>query len=215
MDVLILVPVLLFSFVLHEWAHAWVADRQGDPTARELGRLTLNPIPHIDLFGTLIVPAMLVASGSGFLIGWAKPVPIVAANFRNYRKGDILVSLAGVAANFVLALACTVALIGLVYLTRQFPAVARVGPTLEQMLDVGIRLNFLLAVFNLLPVPPLDGSRLVYHLLPRGLGEGYRRMERWGILVFVLLLLTGAISFLLWPANFLADMSWALIDWST
>jgi Zn-dependent protease len=83
------------------------------------------------------------------------------------------------------------------------------------MLDVGIRLNFLLAVFNLLPVPPLDGSRLVYHLLPRGLGEGYRRMERWGILVFVLLLLTGAISFLLWPANFLADMSWALIDWST
>jgi Zn-dependent protease len=192
-----------------------VADRQGDPTARELGRLTLNPIPHIDLFGTLIVPAMLVASGSGFLIGWAKPVPIVAANFRNYRKGDILVSLAGVAANFVLALACTVALIGLVYLTRQFPAVARVGPTLEQMLDVGIRLNFLLAVFNLLPVPPLDGSRLVYHLLPRGLGEGYRRMERWGILVFVLLLLTGAISFLLWPANFLADMSWALIDWST
>ena len=215
MDVLILVPVLLFSFVLHEWAHAWVADRQGDPTARELGRLTLNPIPHIDLFGTLIVPAMLVASGSGFLIGWAKPVPIVAANFRNYRKGDILVSLAGVAANFVLALACTVALIGLVYLTRQFPAVARVGPTLEQMLDVGIRLNFLLAVFNLLPVPPLDGSRLVYHLLPRGLSEGYRRMERWGILVFVLLLLTGAISFLLWPANFLADMSWALIDWST
>ena len=215
MDVLILVPVLLFSFVLHEWAHAWVADRQGDPTARELGRLTLNPIPHIDLFGTLIVPAMLVASGSGFLIGWAKPVPVVAANFRNYRKGDILVSLAGVAANFVLALACTVALIGLVYLTRQFPAVARVGPTLEQMLDVGIRLNFLLAVFNLLPVPPLDGSRLVYHLLPRGLGEGYRRMERWGILVFVLLLLTGAISFLLWPANFLADMSWALIDWST
>jgi Zn-dependent protease len=215
MDVLILVPVLLFSFVLHEWAHAWVADRQGDPTARELGRLTLNPIPHIDLFGTLIVPAMLVASGSGFLIGWAKPVPIVAANFRNYRKGDILVSLAGVAANFVLALVCTVALIGLVYLTRQFPAIARVGPTLEQMLDVGIRLNFLLAVFNLLPVPPLDGSRLVYHLLPRGLGEGYRRMERWGILVFVLLLLTGAISFLLWPANFLADMSWALIDWST
>ena len=215
MDVLILVPVLLFSFVLHEWAHAWVADRQGDPTARELGRLTLNPIPHIDLFGTLIVPAMLVASGSGFLIGWAKPVPVVAANFRNYRKGDILVSLAGVAANFVLALACTVALIGLVYLTRQFPAVARVGPTLEQMLDVGIRLNFLLAVFNLLPVPPLDGSRLIYHLLPRGLGEGYRRMERWGILVFVLLLLTGAISFLLWPANFLADMSWALIDWST
>jgi Zn-dependent protease len=215
MDVLILVPVLLFSFVIHEWAHAWVADRQGDPTARELGRLTLNPIPHIDLFGTLIVPAMLIASGSGFLIGWAKPVPVVAANFRNYRRGDILVSVAGVAANFILAIACTLALIGLVYVTRQFPAVARIGPTAESMLDVGIRLNFLLAVFNLLPVPPLDGSRLVYHLLPPSLGEGYRRLERWGILVFVLLLFTGAISFLLWPANFLADMSWALIDWST
>lgn len=215
MDVLILVPVLLFSFVIHEWAHAWVADRQGDPTARELGRLTLNPIPHIDLFGTLIVPAMLVASGSGFLIGWAKPVPVVPANFRNYRKGDILVSVAGVAANFVLALACTVALIGLVYVTRHVPAVTRAAPTLEHMLDIGIRLNFLLAVFNLLPVPPLDGSRLIYHLLPPALGEGYRRMERWGILVFVLLLLTGAISVVLYPANFLADMSWALIDWST
>jgi Zn-dependent protease len=158
---------------------------------------------------------MLVASGSGFLIGWAKPVPVVPANFRNYRRGDILVSLAGVTANFALAIACTVALIALVYVTRWFPAVAVAGPRLEQMFDIGIRLNFLLAVFNLLPVPPLDGSRLIYHLLPPHIGEAYRRMERWGILVFVLLLLTGAISFLLWPANALANISWALIDWST
>jgi Zn-dependent protease len=215
MDVLILVPVLLFSFVIHEWAHAWVAYRQGDPTAYEQGRLTLNPLPHIDLFGTILVPAMLIASGSGFLIGWAKPVPVVAANFRDYRKGDILVSVAGVTANFVLAIACTVALIGLVYLTRWAPAVAVAGPTLERMLQVGIRLNFLLAVFNLLPVPPLDGSRLVYHLLPRRLGEGYRRIERWGLLVFILLLMTGAISVVLWPAGVLERLSWALIEWST
>ncbi|MGH7501585.1 MAG: site-2 protease family protein [Longimicrobiales bacterium] len=215
MDVLILVPVLLFSFVIHEWAHAWVADREGDPTPRQMGRLTLNPIPHIDLFGTLIVPAMLVGSGSGFLIGWAKPVQVVPSNFRHFRRGDILVSLAGVMSNFVLGIACTLALIGLVYLTRAVPSIAVAGPTLERMLETGIRLNFVLAVFNLLPIPPLDGSRLIYHLLPRSMAEQYRRLERWGVLVFVLLLLSGAITYLLIPADLLSDMSMALIEWST
>lgn len=214
MDALILVPVLLFSFVAHELAHAWVAYRQGDTTAYEQGRVTLNPIPHIDLFGTILVPAMLIASGSGFLIGWAKPVPVVPANFRNPKMGDILVSLAGVTANFALAVLCTL----LIILLR-----AVMGPVVtaawaiqvERLLTVGISLNFLLVVFNLLPIPPLDGSRLVYHLLPKRAAAAYERVEKYGLLVFVLLLFTGYISFVLWPAVALEDLSWTLIEWST
>lgn len=213
MDALILVPVLLFSFVAHELAHAWVAYRQGDRTAYEQGRLTLNPIPHIDLFGTILVPAMLIASGSGYLIGWAKPVPVVPQNFRNYRRGDILVSLAGVTANFAIAVTCTLLVIGLRL------AGGGVTPTwgtqIERLLSVGISLNYLLVVFNLLPIPPLDGSRLVYHFLPRGAARVYQRAEKVGLLVFVLLLFTGYISFVLWPAVALEDLSWKLIGWST
>lgn len=215
MDVLILIPVLLFSFVIHEVAHAWVADRQGDPTARQQGRVTLNPIPHIDLFGTILVPALLIGSGSGFLIGWARPVPVVPSNFRNERLGDVLVSIAGVAANFALAILCTGALILLVHLSRAFAGVANVGGIVEDMLAAGITLNFLLAVFNLLPIPPLDGSRLLYRALPARMGQGFARIEKYGVLVFVLLLMTGAISWILWPARALEGLSRALIAWST
>jgi len=215
MEAVILVPVLLFSFVVHEFAHAWVANRQGDPTAADHGRLTLNPIPHIDLFGTILVPAMLIASGSGFLIGWAKPVPVVASNFRNYRRGDILVSVAGVAANFLLAILCTLLMIGLSWATGGVPGSSGWSGLVARMLGVGISLNFLLVVFNLLPIPPLDGSRLLYHVLPAGLRAWYRQVEKYGLLVFIALLVTGTISFILWPALALERLSWALIEWST
>src|ERR1041384_3137101 len=115
MEVLLLVPVLLFSFVVHEYAHAWMALHEGDNTAEQLGRVTMNPVPHIDLFGTIIIPVMLIATKAGFLIGWAKPVPVVPANFRRGRTSQVLVAGAGVAANFLLALALTVVTIGLVY----------------------------------------------------------------------------------------------------
>lgn len=215
MEALIYVPVLLFSFVLHEFAHAWVAYRQGDPTGYNLGRVTLNPIPHIDLFGTILVPAILIATNSGFLIGWAKPVPVVSRNFRNYRRGDILVSIAGVTANFLIALTCTLLMVALTYVARAVPPGAGWVQPIEQMLLVGIRLNFILVVFNLLPVPPLDGSRLIYHLLPARIGVWYRSVERYGFIVFVLLLMTGTISFLLAPALLLEQLSWALIEWWT
>lgn len=214
MDALILVPVLLFSFVAHELAHAWVAYRQGDPTAYNQGRVTLNPIPHIDLFGTILVPAMLIASGSGFLIGWAKPVPVVPSNFRHYRRGDILVSLAGVGANFAIAIVCTLLMIVLRAATSD-GAIPGWTLQVERILSVGISLNFLLVVFNLLPIPPLDGSRLVYHLLPKRAARAYERVEKYGLLVFVLLLFTGYISFILWPATALENLSWTLIEWST
>ncbi len=174
----------------------------------------MNPIPHIDLFGTILVPAMLIASGSGFLIGWAKPVPVVPSNFRNYRRGDILVSLAGVGANLGIAVGCTLLMIGLRRATGAGPAPGW-ATEVERVLSVGISLNFLLVVFNLLPIPPLDGSRLVYHLLPRKVALAYAKVERFGLLVFVLLLFTGYISFVLWPALALEDLSWSLIEWST
>src|SRR5687768_16975542 len=100
---LIVFPVLVFSIVLHEVAHGWVAYKQGDATAMMLGRLTLNPLPHVDPVGSILVPALLALSGTGLMLGWAKPVPVNPRNFRNYKRGDILVSLAGVAVNFVLA----------------------------------------------------------------------------------------------------------------
>ena len=215
MEVLTYVPVLLFSFVAHEFAHAWVAYQQGDPTAYQLGRVTLNPIPHIDLFGTIIIPAMLIATGSGFLIGWAKPVPVVSRNFRNYRRGDLLVSVAGITANFLIAVACTLLMIGLVHLVRAVPSFGVWAGTVQDMLEIGISLNFVLVVFNLLPVPPLDGSRLIYHVLPERIALWYRSIERWGFLVFVVLLITGAISVVLWPAGALMELSRVLIEWST
>jgi Zn-dependent protease len=215
METVVLVPVLLISFVVHEFAHAWVANWQGDPTAKNLGRVTLNPIPHIDLFGTILVPGMLLLTNSGFLIGWAKPVPVVARNFRHYRRGDMLTSVAGVTANFILAILCTLLMVGLVHLVRAAPALQSTGNLVQRMLEVGIQLNFLLVVFNLLPVPPLDGSHLVYHLLPPAAGAWYRRMEKWGVLIFIALLLTGAISVILGPANVLTDLSFRFIRWST
>jgi len=215
MEVLVYVPVLLFSFVAHEFAHAWVAYRQGDPTAYQLGRVTLNPIPHIDLFGTIIVPAMLIATNSSFLIGWAKPVPIVSRNFRNYRRGDLLVSVAGVTANFIIAVASTLLMIVLVHAVRAAPSFSPWAGPVQDMLEIAISLNFILVVFNLLPVPPLDGSRLIYHILPERIALWYRGVERWGLLVFILLLVSGAITVLLWPAAALMELSRALIEWST
>lgn len=215
MQYLLLVPVLLFSFVVHEYAHAWVALREGDPTGYQLGRVTLNPLPHIDLFGTILVPALLIATHSGFLIGWAKPVPVVSRNFRNYRRSDILVSLAGVAANFLMAVACTVLVVLLIYAVRWAPGASTWLVPLREMALFGIQLNFILVVFNLLPVPPLDGSHVVYHLLPARAGAAYRRFERYGLAVFALLLITGTIGFLLTPAIALQDLSLAFIRWLT
>src|SRR5690606_32597742 len=103
-------PVLIFSIVVHEVAHGWLAQREGDPTAAMLGRLTLNPIPHLDPIGSFLVPAVLTLTGSSFLFGWAKPVPVNPRNYRNYKRGDILVSLAGVASNFILAIIFTLVL---------------------------------------------------------------------------------------------------------
>ncbi len=213
--VLIFLPVLVISVVLHEVAHGWVARTQGDDTAERAGRLTLNPAPHIDLLGSLIVPTLLALAPGGLLFGWAKPVPVDPRNFRDYRRGDILVSLAGVAANMLLVVAFMALAAGAVWLGRVAPGTDAVTEIAVQAATLGIFLNLILATFNLVPIPPLDGSHVVAHLLPEGARRRYRNVGRYGlgILLLVAFLVPGALAVLLWPAYALADAAFGVVGW--
>ena len=189
---LISLPVLIFSIVLHEVAHGWVAKQQGDPTAAMLGRLTLNPIPHIDPLGSLLVPAIMALAPGGFILGWAKPVPINPRNFRNFKRGDILVSLSGVFVNFLLGIAFAIVAAGSVWLMRLAPDLSATWLVLNSMALYGVQINFILMLFNLIPIPPLDGSHVFAYLLPPKLAYRYRQIGMGGIMiVFLLLFLTG------------------------
>jgi len=197
-SIVYLLPVLLFSVIVHECAHGYVAEWWGDPTARMLGRLTLNPIPHIDLFGSILVPGLLLLSGSSILFGWAKPVPVTPQNFRDRRMGDITVSLAGPASNILLALILT-GVLGVASLLSGPAGVS--GPVLA-LCYYGILLNFVLAVFNLLPIPPLDGSHVVANLLPRPAAYAYQSLGQYGLLiVFLLLFIPGLLGTIFLPAR--------------
>jgi len=173
--------------VAHEIAHGWAALRQGDPTARDAGRLSWNPLRHIDPFFTIVLPLMTALSG-GFIFGGAKPVPVDPRNYRHYRRGDIIVSLAGVATNVLIAALCTLLVVPVGMLGRQWSGAADILGVLQAMLLLGIQVNLLLAVFNLLPIPPLDGSHVVKHLLPAPLAQAYARAARFGFLILVALL---------------------------
>lgn len=182
--------MLMFALVCHEVAHAWTALRQGDPTAWQLGRVTLNPIPHIDPFMTLILPALMWMATSGqFVFGGAKPVPVVPRNYRNYVRGDLIVSGAGIVTNILLALVCTLLFValGLIHDLTGGAGTSTVT-TAQRMLNWGIYLNLLLAFFNLIPIPPLDGSKLLYHALPPRLGSAYRALDRFGMLPLLMIL---------------------------
>jgi Zn-dependent protease len=204
MDAILLIVVLIFSVVVHEVAHAWQARREGDDTAEKLGRITLNPLPHLDPIGSLLVPLALHFSGSGFLFGWARPVPVNPANYRSYMWGDIRVSLAGIASNLGLAVLATLATVVALKLEQALGPLGGVSGALRQMAVYGIFINLILAFFNLIPIPPLDGSHVIFHLLPGRLALGYRRAGQYGILVLMalFLLLPGAFRFLMWPVNF-------------
>lgn len=205
--------MLLFSVVAHEYAHAEAAYRQGDDTALLLGRLTLNPLKHIDPFMTVVLPVLLYVSHAGFIFGSAKPVPVNPRKYRNYRRGDIIVSLAGIGANLALYLA-SLLLFGLVGMVGA--ALPVLGPTAEivqRMLYYGMLLNLVLAFFNLIPLPPLDGSHVFYHLLPPEAGLKYRRLYVLGFLPILLLvwLAPGVIDTLLWPVTQLMRAAHALV----
>jgi Zn-dependent protease len=200
---LLALPVLIFSIVLHEVAHGWAALKQGDPTAAMLGRITLNPVPHIDPVGSLLVPVILTLMPGGFIFGWAKPVPVNPRNFRNYKKGDIIVSLAGVAVNFLLAIAFTLLVVATVWLGRALPNLAETWAIMRSMAEYGVLINLILALFNLLPIPPLDGSHVMYHLLPPHLGARYRELGRYGMLILILFLFLGGFRILYLPLSLL------------
>ena len=212
-ELLLVVPVLLFSVILHEVAHGWVALKEGDPTAYMLGRLTLNPLPHIDPIGSVVLPLLLWLSPGHFMFGWAKPVPVNPRNFRRYRRGDIMVSLAGVSANILLAAAFTVVAVGVGHLGRAYPGALTVLTPLQSMATAGIVINLILAFFNLIPIPPLDGSHVFYYLLPARLGAAYRRVGWRGMLVLMGLLffVPSVTRIFLWPALFLFSQARSLI----
>jgi Zn-dependent protease len=183
--------MLVFAMVAHEYAHGAVALQQGDDTAYSLGRVTLNPLPHIDPWMSLILPALLwFGSGGRFTFGGAKPVPVNSRKFRNFRKGDILVSAAGVTTNLFLAVVWSVVFVLVGLVSRAFPGAEAVLDTAQRMLVYGIWLNLILCFFNLIPIPPLDGSHLVYHALPPKAGSWYRGLARFGYLpLFALMFL--------------------------
>lgn len=176
----IVAVVLLYSLALHELGHAWVADRMGDKTARNLGRVTLNPIKHLDPLGTLLL--LLV----GF--GWAKPVPIQPSNFRNFRAGLFWVSIAGILVNLAIAIIALVVLATLGVRLSAAGQVVGINTQLELGLFYAARINILLAVFNLLPIPPLDGSKILQAFLPRAAQQAMWQLERYGFLIVVLVI---------------------------
>jgi len=181
---IILLFILFFSVVVHEFCHGYMALLNGDDTAKLLGRLTLNPIPHIDPVGTILLPLLLVLSavltGRMFIIGWAKPVPINPFRFRDYDRGMLTVGLAGPASNILLGLVFAL-------LSRNFNS-----GLIKELLLFGGYINFILAFFNLIPIPPLDGSRILTVFLPRNIRYRYEQLERYGMmLVFAFLFLGG------------------------
>jgi Zn-dependent protease len=177
-----LLPVV-FAITVHEVAHGWVAKKRGDNTAAQLGRLTLNPMKHIDWFGTVILPGLLLITGTGFIFGWAKPVPVDARNFKNPLHDMALVALAGPVANLVMALAwALLARLGVLI------GVEAISLPLIYMGVAGISINLMLAVVNLLPIPPLDGSRILTGILPTRLAWQYNRLEPYGFYILIALL---------------------------
>lgn len=182
---------VIFAITVHEVAHGWVAKKYGDNTAFLLGRLTLNPVKHIDWLGTVIIPGLLLLTGTGFIFGWAKPVPVDPRNFKNPRKDMAWVALAGPGANLLMAIGwALIARIGVII------GVEAVSLPLIYMGVAGISINLVLAMINLLPIPPLDGSRVLSGILPHYWAWQYNRLDRYGFIILLLLLYTGVLNLL-------------------
>jgi peptidase, M50 family protein len=188
---------LIFAITLHESAHGWAAGRLGDPTATMLGRVTINPIPHIDPIGTIAVPGALLlmsalTGGGGLLLGWAKPVPINPRYFRNPLKAMTITAAAGPLSN----------LLQMIFWALLLKALAAVGFYDKFVISVcaaGISVNLMLMAFNLIPIPPLDGGRIVRGLLPRQAGMAFDKIEPYGFMILLVLMVGGGLSFFVRP----------------
>lgn len=185
--------MLILSLSFHEAAHAWTADKLGDPTARQLGRLTLNPLSHIDWIGTVLFPLIAFVSGVP-LIGWAKPVPVDMRNLRNPRRDFALVALAGPVSNLILAAIAMMAF-------AAFISWENLDRPLGQVVLRAVTMNVMLAVFNLLPVPPLDGGNVLMGIVPVGAARAVNALRPYGFVIIYALLLTGLITRILGPVN--------------
>jgi Zn-dependent protease len=202
------IPVV-FAVVLHEVSHGWVANKLGDDTARWMGRLTLNPLKHIDPLGTVIIPLLLLVMGSPFLFGYAKPVPINFRKLRNPKRDMVWVAAAGPVTNLLLAMFSAVLLYGVVRL----PVAADwVVHPVSLMCQASILINMVLCIFNLLPLPPLDGGRVAVGLLPGPVAYQLSRLEPFGFLIIVVLLMTGLLQSLIGPL--VMGSSQLLIGWA-
>ena len=201
---LIYIIPLLFAITLHEAAHGWIASKLGDHTARMMGRVTLDPTKHIDPIGTIAIPLVLLLSSSGFIFGWAKPVPINFNALRNGKNGMIWVALAGPVANIVMAVC---------WLFVMIIAINMNIAVLIEMGRIGILVNCVLAVFNLLPIPPLDGSRVISALLPNRLAFQYNQLEQYGLYILLGLMFLGGFNYLVrpWVELILGWFNYALI----
>ncbi|MFA5389370.1 MAG: site-2 protease family protein [Candidatus Omnitrophota bacterium] len=198
MNLLLSLCIFFFAVIIHEYSHGWVAWKLGDSTAKFMGRLTLNPLAHVDPIGTILLPLILIATHSPVLFGWAKPVPVDFFNLRDPKRGMVLVGLAGPAANIIFAVALALLL--------KIPLLA-VNYFAASIIIAGIMANLVLAVFNLLPIPPLDGSRVVSGLLPYNLSVEYAKIEPYGFIIIFALLWLGFISSVIWPVvMFLAGL---------
>ncbi|MSP27543.1 MAG: site-2 protease family protein [Methylococcales bacterium] len=196
-----ILPVV-FAITVHEVAHGWVAKKYGDNTADSQGRLTLNPIKHVDLVGTIIIPGLLLITGTGFIFGWAKPVPVDARNFKNPRADMAIVALAGPVSNVLMAIAW--ALVARVGVTIGLSATQISEPLIYTGI-AGISINLVLALVNLLPIPPLDGSRILSGLLPNYWAWQYNKLERFGFIILILLLSTKVLGTILAYPMFIAQ----------
>ena len=188
------VPII-FAITVHEVAHGWVASRLGDPTARDAGRLTLNPVKHIDPLGTVVVPLVMIVL-TPFAFGWAKPVPVDWRNLKQPRRDMALVAAAGQGANVVMLLFWTLLLSALF---TPGAAVSWQENLLMEMAKVGVIINIVLIALNLLPLPPLDGSRIVTAFLSPAAAQKYNTLERWGLPILILLIFTGVLGKILHP----------------
>lgn len=219
-EIVIQLVALGFAIAIHESAHAWTADRLGDPTGRWLGRVSLNPLRHVDPIGTVIFPLLLAIMGAPVL-GWAKPVPYVPRNLRNPRRDPMLVALAGPASNVLLATGAVLVLLLIRAFVRDFRellvAVVNAGalgasgvlaPILYLLFSLAM-INTVLAVFNLIPIPPLDGSHVLEFILPRRWAWHFVQLRQYGMILLFALLWTGFFSLILRP--FVRILSWVLL----
>ncbi|MCX8094356.1 MAG: site-2 protease family protein [Candidatus Goldbacteria bacterium] len=196
LNIIMQIAVLVFAVVVHEVSHGYVSYLLGDPTAKEQGRLTFNPISHLDPFMSVILPAFLIFSGSPFVIGGAKPVPINPLFYKNYKRGLMLVSIAGPGSNFLLA-AIT---IGLLAISVRIPFInIQNMPGLFLFIKYMIIINVILCVFNLIPIPPLDGSKIVMALLPDDMAMRYESISPFGIFIIIILLMMNILDLIFRP----------------